>query len=374
MGHPLFNRTFRALRAVSLFSAVFLLGTAVAPLDASAANNRRSGHDGIYASKPSVYSKQAELVIDMDKGEVVHAKNASDLRHPASLTKMMTLYMLFEALENNELKLSSRISFSEHAASMPQTNLLSDAGDTIDVDSAIKALVVRSANDVAAAVAEKLGGTESNFARMMTSKALKLGMSKTEFYNASGLPDARQVTTARDLALLGIALKKHFPQYYPYFKTKEFTYNGRTYKTHNRVMLNYSGAEGIKTGYIRASGFNLVTSAKRGGRQLMAVVMGGDSGRARDARMMQLLDQAYQQVAGLPPVARNVAVASVAPKASKGRVSKTFAAGKLKTKKLAKTGKTIKRKVASKKIRSKYRLGNAGKSALSPTGRVIASL
>lgn len=343
---------------------VAALAVMLAPMSASAVGAKRSGYQGGGESAPSVFSKEAELVIDVDKGEVIHAKNASELRHPASLTKMMTLYMLFEAMENGQYKLNSSLPISAHAASMPQTNLSLREGDTILVETAIKALVVRSANDVAAAVGEALGGTEKNFSRMMTAKALKLGMTKTEFYNASGLPDERQVTTARDLALLGIALKKHFPQYYPYFKTREFSFRGREYKTHNRVLLNYAGAEGLKTGYVRASGFNLVTSAQRAGHQLMAVVMGGESGRARDSRMMQLLDQSYQRVAGLPPVSR-VAYNAPAVKTSKMAFAKKKVVAR----------KASSRKVASKRTRVKYRLGNTTrKGSALPKGANVASL
>lgn len=273
------------------------------------------------ASKSASHDKSAELVIDMDQGTVVHARNASELRHPASLTKMMTLYLTFEALEQKKFSLRTKLSASKHAASMPRSNLALKRGDRIRVDDAIRALVVKSANDVAVVLAEAIGGSEYRFAKKMTDKARALGMSRTTFKNASGLHDEDQVTTARDMAILGMALKKHYPQYYSYFKTREFTYNGKTIKGHNRVLKQYVGAEGMKTGYVRASGFNLVTSAKRSGHTLMAVVLGGETSRVRDARMMELLDQAYYRVAGLPPATR---VALADKKASKRKSRKRY--------------------------------------------------
>lgn len=241
--------------------------------------------------------RYAALIMNPMTGEIYHSVNADARRYPASLTKMMTLYLLFEALEKKQISLNTRMDVSDYAAGMPQTNLHLSEGDEIPVEVAIKALVVRSANDVSVVVAEKLSGDVDAFAERMTAKARALGMRNTVFKNPNGLPDEDQHTTARDMAKLGIALKRDFPKYYPYFATRQFSWNGATYYTHNRVMLRYSGTDGIKTGYVRASGFNLVTSVKRGGRPLVGVVLGGTSGRWRDDRMIALLDASYQKIA-----------------------------------------------------------------------------
>lgn len=241
--------------------------------------------------------RYADIIMNPATGEVYHAQDPDGQRYPASLTKMMTLYMLFDALEQKKISLDDDMDVSAYAAGMPQTNLALSKGDEIDVETAIKALVVRSANDVAVVIAEKLGGDVDHFAVMMTAKARQLGMKNTVFKNPNGLPNPNQHTTARDMAKLGIALKRDFPKYYPYFSTLQFSHNGVTYYTHNRVMLRYAGVDGIKTGYIGLSGFNLVTSVVRGGRPLVGAVMGGSSGRWRDDRMIALLDDAYKTVA-----------------------------------------------------------------------------
>lgn len=238
-------------------------------------------------------NRYAAIVIDATTGEVLHEANADALKYPASLTKMMTLYMLFDAIERGEFGMKSQFVASKHAAQQPATNLALRKGSTITVEQAIKAIVVRSANDVAAVVAEALGGTESKFAQMMTARAHALGMANTTFRNASGLPDKGQKSTARDMATLALALMRDFPQYYQYFSTTKFVYNGKTYKTHNRLMQSYDGADGLKTGYIRASGFNLATSAVRDGRRLVAIVLGGKTAASRDAHMADLLDRGF---------------------------------------------------------------------------------
>lgn len=237
--------------------------------------------------------RYAGIVIDADTHEVLYAENADARRYPASLTKMMTLYMLFEELENQRLTLNSPLKVSANAAAKPATKLWLKAGSTLPVETAIKALVVRSANDVAAVVAESVGNTESGFAKMMTAKARDLGMHNTTFRNASGLPDSRQVTTARDMAMLSRRLMLDFPQYYHYFSLQSFTWRGKTVKGHNRLLANYPGADGLKTGFIRASGFNVATSATRDGRRMLSVVMGGYSSRSRDKHMANLLDRGF---------------------------------------------------------------------------------
>lgn len=238
--------------------------------------------------------KYAALVMDAKTGEVLHARNADAQRYPASLTKMMTLYLLFEALEQKKITTKSAFVVSRLAAQQPQTNISLIPGERIPVDTAIRALIIRSANDVAVVVAENLGKSVSNFALMMTQKARALGMRNTVFKNPNGLPDSNQHTTARDLAKLAIALRRDFPEYYPYFSVRQFTWKRVSYYTHNRVMLRYSGVDGLKTGFINASGFNVVTSLKRNGRTLIGVVMGGNNATARDDRMIALLEQTQQ--------------------------------------------------------------------------------
>jgi D-alanyl-D-alanine carboxypeptidase len=237
--------------------------------------------------------RHASIVIDAATGRVLEAANADARTYPASLTKMMTLYLLFERLSKGSVTLTQVLTVSEEAASRPATNLNLDPGDKITVDTAIRAIIVRSANDVATVVGEALGGTESQFARLMTQKAKALGMRHTVFRNASGLPDEDQVTTARDLAFLSQALVRDFPQYYAYFAMTRFSYKGHTYYGHNRLMSRYDGADGLKTGYIRASGYNLATSAVRDGQRLIGIVLGGKSPPARDAEMAKLLDRGF---------------------------------------------------------------------------------
>lgn len=240
-------------------------------------------------------SRYSSIVIDADTGAVLHESNPDASRYPASLTKMMTLYLLFEAIENHKMTLDSRMPVSAHAAAMPSTNIGLRTGDSISVREAIPALIVRSANDVAAVVAEALGHSEVNFGRMMTEKARKLGMHSTTFRNASGLPNTEQKTTARDMVTLSTRLMKDFPRHYHYFSTQSFSYKGTTYNSHNRMVRNIPGVDGLKTGFIRASGFNVATSAKRGNRRVVAVVMGGNTAAARDQHMAQLLDRSFNQ-------------------------------------------------------------------------------
>ncbi len=241
---------------------------------------------------------QASIVVDARTGEIISASNADTLTYPASLTKMMTMYLLFEAMQDGRVKLGDQITFSKFAAGQPATILNVDAGDQISVETAILALVVRSANDVATAVAEHLGGTEAGFARLMTAKAQALGMPRTTFRNAHGLPDPKQKTTARDLATLSIALIRDFPQYYGYFSKTKFKYHGVNYAGHNRLLKSYKGYDGIKTGYIRASGFNLASSAERDDRRLVVVVLGGSSPSTRDRKVADLLTDGFKKSKG----------------------------------------------------------------------------
>ncbi|MFG1371231.1 serine hydrolase [Xanthobacter oligotrophicus] len=231
------------------------------------------------------------IIVDANTGKVLYEDNPDALRHPASVTKIMTLYLLFEQLEAGNLKLDSDLQVSAKAASQQPSKLGVKPGSSIEVEDAIKALVTRSANDVAVVIAENLGGSESEFAEMMTRKARALGMSRTVFRNASGLPNPNQVTTARDLSVLGRAIQDKFPKQYKYFSTRTFYYRGQAIGNHNRLLGRVEGVDGIKTGYTQASGFNLVTSVKRDGRFLVGVVLGGSSAGSRDARMTNLISQ-----------------------------------------------------------------------------------
>lgn len=246
-----------------------------------------------FGASPSQAARYASIVIDVDTGRVLHNKDGDVVAHPASLTKMMTLYMLFDAMRDGKVKLNTRMPVSARAEGQTPTKLGLRQGQTIAVEDAIKALVVRSANDVATVVAEFLGGTEVNFATMMTQRARALGMSKTTFRNASGLHNPAQVSTARDMATLSIALRRDFPQHYHYFNTRSFRWGGQTIHSHNRVLGQYRGADGLKTGFIRASGFNLASSATRNGRTLVGVVFGGQTAAWRDQHMISLLDRGF---------------------------------------------------------------------------------
>ncbi len=247
----------------------------------------------LLATAAQANPKYAAIVVDVESGEILHAANAEETRYPASLTKMMTLYLLFEALEGRSMSLDQPLPVSSYAASKPASKLYVKAGSTIPVETAIQALVIKSANDVAVVVAEALGGSESHFARMMTAKARELGMHDTTFRNPHGLPDAGQTTTARDMATLSLRLMQDFPQYYHYFSRTRFAWKGKTITGHNRLLDNYPGADGLKTGFIRASGFNVATSAVRDGRRLVSVVMGGFTAASRDAHMADLLDRGF---------------------------------------------------------------------------------
>lgn len=234
-------------------------------------------------------AKGSAIVIDATTGKTLYSSDADEPRYPASLTKMMTLYMVFEAMNAGRINKNSAVPFSGYAASRPPTKLGVRAGGSVSVETAILSLVTRSANDSAAALGELLGGSEENFARMMTAKARRLGMRSTTFRNASGLPDPRQVTTARDMAVLGMSLREHFPKQYGYFSVRSFKHGRSRINNHNKLLGRVKGVDGIKTGYTRASGFNLVSSVKDGNRMLVAVVMGGKSGRSRDAQMTKLI-------------------------------------------------------------------------------------
>ena len=244
-----------------------------------------------FAGNPAAAAPYADIVVDANSGAVLHQTNPDAKRHPASLTKIMTLYLLFEQLEAGKLKLDSSLKVSQSAAEQSPTKLGLKAGSTIAVEDAIKGIITRSANDAAVVVAEAIAGSEDDFAALMTRKAKTLGMSHTVYKNASGLPDDDQVTTARDQSMLGRAIQERFPKYYKYFQTRSFSFRGQSISNHNHLLGRVDGVDGIKTGYIRASGFNLVTSLHRGNRYVVAVVMGGSSAGSRDARMRELIGQ-----------------------------------------------------------------------------------
>ena len=239
---------------------------------------------------PAPQEKYAAIVVDAS-GKTLFEVSSTAQRYPASLTKMMTLYLLFEALETGRVSKETQIPVSDNAARQPPTKLRFRRGESIDVDSAIRAIVVKSANDVAVAVGEYLGGSEDQFAAMMTSKARQIGMTSTVFRNASGLPDAGQHTTARDMATLGMALRARFPQQFHYFSESDFMFRGRLVRGHNDMLGRVRGVDGIKTGYIRASGYNIVTSYNADGRHLIVVVMGADSARQRNDHVEALIQR-----------------------------------------------------------------------------------
>jgi len=290
----MFRGQCRASRGVrSSIAGLIAVVTALA-LATDAADARR--HAGRHVSRHTIgdqsYSPPfAAIVVDTNSGKTLTETNADSSRHPASLTKIMTLYLLFERLDAGKMKLSSQLPVSEHASVQAPTKLGLRPGQHISVEDAIRGIVTRSANDAAVVVAEAVGGDEETFAKMMTGKAHALGMSRTTYVNASGLPDDAQVTTARDQAILGRAIQERFPVYYTYFSTPSFVFRGEEIRNHNHLLGRVEGVDGIKTGYTRASGFNLVTSVKRNNRHLVAVVLGGSSAGARDARMRDLIEQ-----------------------------------------------------------------------------------
>src|SRR5436190_1097930 len=287
------------LCALSAVIALAAIGS-----DPADARGRRGKHHRGGGAVASYTPPYADLVMDANSGAVLHAENADSLRHPASLTKIMTLYLLFEQLEAGKLRLDSRLEVSDHASQQAPSKLGLLPGQTLSVEDAIRALVTKSANDAAVVVAEAIGGDEDSFARMMTRKARALGMSRTVYANASGLPDDDQITTARDQATLGRAIQDRFPRYYRYFATPAFVYRGHAMRNHNKLLGRVEGVDGIKTGYTRASGFNLVSSVRRGNRHIVAVVLGGASGGARDARMRSLIEQQIASAATQRTVAK----------------------------------------------------------------------
>jgi D-alanyl-D-alanine carboxypeptidase len=276
-----------------------------------------AGLTGQAAANP----KYAAFVMHEGTGDVLFSRYADERRYPASLTKMMTLYVLFEDIEAGRISLDDDIKVSANAARQPASKLGIAAGSTIKVETAIEALVIKSANDVATAVAEHVAGSEAAFARRMTRTAHDLGMRSTTFRNASGLPNSRQVTTARDMARLSRRLRQDFPQHHPFFAKTSFVWNGQTYRTHNKVMLSFAGATGLKTGYTRASGYNLATSAERGGHPLIGIVLGGRSGSTRNRHMVQILDQSFAKISQRPDSIKTAFLRAPTPRLKPGVAS-----------------------------------------------------
>lgn len=241
-------------------------------------------------------ARYASIVIETQSGAVLHETNADTRNYPASLVKMMTLYLAFEALRNDRLKRDEQLEVSRRAEGMAPSRLGLKSGQTLRVEDAILAVVTKSANDAAVVLAEALGGSEFKFAQLMNGKARELGMARTNFRNATGLPHRRQLSTARDMATLARALLRDFPEHYALFSVTEFHYAQRTYHNHNRLLESYAGTDGIKTGYTRASGFNLAASVQRGDHRLIAVVFGGKTAKSRDRHMVKLLDRAFARI------------------------------------------------------------------------------
>jgi D-alanyl-D-alanine carboxypeptidase len=300
------GRVLSAMALCGLAGAVFL--TSVSDADARTRKHRKVP-SAAASQSGFLPPRYAAMVVDANTGKVLHAEHENELRHPASVTKVMTLYMLFEQLDKGRFKLTDEIEISSHAAGMAPSKLGLRPGDSITVEEAIKAIVTKSANDVAAAIGESIGGSEARFAQMMTAKAHSLGMTRTNYANASGLPDPRQVTTARDLTILGRAIQERYPRYYHYFSTSAFHFRGRVIGNHNRLLGNVEGVDGIKTGYTRASGFNLLSSAKRGNRRIVSVVLGGTSGPQRDRTMATLIARTIDNASST----RTTMVADAAP-------------------------------------------------------------
>ncbi|MSP74735.1 MAG: D-alanyl-D-alanine carboxypeptidase [Rhodospirillaceae bacterium] len=299
--------------------SLFFVGATTAPSDADAqsASTKRAAppaksrtaaknvaqNPSPWVANPSVYGKTAYLIVDATSGREISSDQADELRHPASLTKLMTIYLTFSALDSGRLALGDSLPVSSSALNAPPTKMGLTPGGSVGVRDATMALVTRSANDAAVVLAEAIGGDEQNFARLMTQRARQLGMTSTVFRNASGLPHREQVTTARDLARLANALMRDYPHYYAVFAVQSYTYRGRPLDNHNRMLGSYEGADGLKTGYTAASGFNLVMSAMRDNRRLIGVVMGGESAGRRDRQMADLMDRGFAsaQAMGVSP-------------------------------------------------------------------------
>lgn len=293
------------MKRILFLICILVLAAAAQPADAARKKTQA-------AQQPN--NKYASIVIDAATGAVISEKNPDKLLHPASLTKMMTLYMTFEAIQQGRISKNQRLTVSSNAAIQPPSKIGLEAGATIRVEDAILSLVTRSANDMAVVLAEGIAGSETRFARLMTLKAQQLGMRNTHFVNPHGLHSPMQITTARDMATLSRALMRDFPNEYRYFRTNKFVYAGNTYRNHNRMLESYEGMDGIKTGYVAASGYNLAASAVRDGHRLIGVVFGGRTAASRNEHMAVLLDAAFAR-AGQPMVASALRAPQIQPAA-----------------------------------------------------------
>ncbi len=268
---------------------IYLLATVLLLTTGSA----QAGYSKNYLKNYISPNKYASLVVDAGSGTIIHQENADLHRYPASLTKLMTLYLTFESLKQGKFSMNDTVTVSRHAASQPRTNIALRPFEKVTIKNLVQSLVVVSANDSAVVLAEKIGRSEGNFARIMTQRAHQLGMKETNFVNASGLFNPKQITTAKDMAKLMMAMKRDFPQYYGMLSQKQFSYKGANYSSHTDLMRNYKGAKAAKTGYVRASGFNVVVGAEKNNKNLIAVVMGGITARSRDKLTANLLDQGF---------------------------------------------------------------------------------
>ena len=323
--------TFASSRALRVCALGLVTVTTAILISSESADARRNKSRRQQVVRESYSPQFSSIVVDANSGAVLSSNNADAIRYPASLTKIMTLYLLFERLEAGKMKLDTEMEVSKRASEQPPTKLGLRPGQTIKVEDAIKSLVTRSANDISVVIAEAIAGDEADFARLMTRKARALGMGKTVYRNASGLPNDEQVTTARDQALLGRAIQDRFPRYYRYFATTVFNYRGKSIRNHNRLLGKVEGVDGIKTGYTRASGFNLLSSMRRGNRHLVGVVLGGRSGSSRDATMRKLLAENLEEGATKRTVAaiteRNSADDTVNEAETTARPAETIQAG-----------------------------------------------
>jgi D-alanyl-D-alanine carboxypeptidase len=330
------RKNLASSRLVRVCSFALVTITTAVIFTSDSAEARRSSRHRHYARHHQHHEERdsyspafSSIIVDGNSGATLTATSPDASRHPASLTKIMTLYLLFERLDAGKMKLDTEMQVSEHASEQAPTKLGLRPGQTIKVEDAIKGLVTRSANDAAVVIAEAIAGDEDEFAKLMTRKGRALGMSRTIYRNASGLPDDEQVTTARDQSTLGRAIQERFPRYYRYFSTTAFNYHGQSIRNHNHLLGNVEGVDGIKTGYTRASGFNLVTSMRRGNRHLIGVVMGGRSGGSRDAIMRNLLAENLEKasiqhtVAAITERSNSDANAEVAEAAAEERPTQT---------------------------------------------------
>lgn len=280
------RRVFAALIATAMVLSPIVNGLAIAQVPYSQLQAPPKAN-------PADVAKYAAVVVDANTGEVLYAKRADSPRYPASITKVMTLYLAFEAIQDGRMKPSDLITVSAKAAAQPPTKLGMTAGDVITVDDAMKAIAVKSANDMSVALAEHMAGSEAKFAALMTLRAQELGMLNTRFVNASGLPDSRQISSARDIAILSRAVMRDYPQYYSLFNLRSFTFRGVTMNNHNRLLARMPGVDGLKTGYTNASGYNLAASGVQDGRRLIVVMLGGTSNAARDNHVQELLNTGF---------------------------------------------------------------------------------